>query len=102
MENTDLPKICKQFAQATLPYIFEIDTNHRNILLSIGQEVNQKIRVHRGYGKSIGRLANVLYGATLNHDTEFIFKKVIELVQNKQQNTNLVEDKIRIVQTVIS
>lgn len=45
MESTDVPQSCKQFAQATLPYLFEIETNHRNILLSISQEVKEKHQI---------------------------------------------------------
>lgn len=80
----------------------KIDTNHRNILLSIGQEVKTNIRPRRGFGKTISRLANVLYGAASKLNTELIFNKVIEQIQNKQQNTNFIEDNIRIIQTDIS
>lgn len=102
LEHTDIPQIYKPFAQVTLSYSYEIDSNHQNILLLIGQEVSLKIKIRRGFGKTIGRLANVLYGAALNLDTEFIFNKVSELMRNKQQNNNFMKDKIRIVQTEIS
>jgi len=53
MENTDLSQICKLFAQDTFLYLYEIDGNHRNILFPIGHKVDQKVRVRRGFEKSI-------------------------------------------------
>lgn len=102
MAHTDILYSCMQFAQATLPYLYEIESNHRNALLSIGQEEDPKIRIRRGLGKSISRLANVLYGVVSNWDIESIFKNIEELVQNRQQHTNILEEKIRIVQTEVS
>jgi len=67
-----------------------------------GRKSAQKSEFAEVLEKNISRLANVLYGATLNLNTEFIFNKVTELVQNKQQNINLMKGQIRIVQTNIS
>lgn len=102
MENSDVLHSCKQFAQATLPYVYEIESNHRNIFLSIGQEMEQEIRTRRGLGKTIGRLANVLYGTAMNLDIESIIKSVVTLVQSKRQNINIPKDQTRMVQTDIS
>lgn len=35
--NTDLPQLCQQYAQSTIPYVHEIENNHNNILASIGE-----------------------------------------------------------------
>lgn len=78
-EHTDISHSCKQFAQATLPYLYEIDSNHKNILLTIGQEGSTNHRIRRGFGKTFGRLANVLYGISSNLDMKFIFDKITEI-----------------------
>jgi hypothetical protein len=36
LESNDSIYICQLFSQATLPYLYEIEINHRNILSSIG------------------------------------------------------------------
>lgn len=37
---TELVHPCKQFDQSTLPYLFEIETNHDNIWSTIGQDTS--------------------------------------------------------------
>lgn len=80
MENTDVSYGSKQFIQATHLYLNEIDTFFIFFLL-IGQKVNTNIRTPSDFGKIISHLANVLYGTTSKLDTEFIFNKIVELVQ---------------------
>lgn len=50
--------------------------------------------------KTVDCLTNVQYGTASNLNTAFNFNKVTELVRNKQQNTNLMKNKI-IIQTNI-
>lgn len=94
MENTDVPYSCKHFAQAIFLYLYEIDSNYWDILLSIGREVEPEIRTRKGLGRTIGRLANVFYGAALDLDIESTFKSVVKLVQSKCQNINIPENQI--------
>jgi hypothetical protein len=98
--NTSIPNGCQQISQATLPYLYEIKNNHKNILASKGEATNERYR--RGIGKAVSRLANALYGSLSNLDFDLIIKKIIELKQNKQKNINSVEDKIRIIQTSVN
>lgn len=98
--STSIPHGCQQFSQATLPYLYEIENNHNSILASIEEATNDRHR--RGIERALSRLANVLYGSLSNLDFDLIIKKVVELKQNKQKNTNAVEDKIRIVQTSVN
>jgi len=70
--KTDLPYGCKQFAQATIPYLFEIVNNHNNILAPIGEQTTLNERYRRGIEKAVSRLTNVLYGSFLNLDINFI------------------------------
>jgi hypothetical protein len=90
----------QQISQATLPYLYEIENNHKNILASIGEATNERYR--HEIGKAVSRLANVLYSSLSNLDFDLIIKKIIELKQNKQKTINSVEDKIRIIQTSVN
>ncbi|KAL5241524.1 hypothetical protein ACI65C_008934 [Semiaphis heraclei] len=67
-ENSDNSHTCQHFAQATLPYLFEIQTNHQAILSSIGPKIATVDRIRRGFGNTFKRLANVLYGISSNLD----------------------------------
>jgi len=40
LENNDTLYICQLFSQATLPHLYEIETNHQNILSTLGQSVD--------------------------------------------------------------
>ena len=89
-ENTDNSHTCQLFAQATLPYLYEIQTNHQTILSSIGPKITTVDRIHRGFGNTFKRLANVLYGISSNLDYELIFSKIIDFTSHKQTNTDLI------------
>lgn len=101
-ENTDNYHTCQLFAQATLPYLYEIQTNHQTILSSIGPKITTVDRIRRGFGNTFKRLANVLYGISSNLDYELIFSKIIDFTSNKQTNTDLIKKNLRIFQTEIS
>jgi len=70
MENrfgsVEIEEICllfiQQFSRATLPYLNEIEDNHRSLMLAIDNDGN---RVRRGLGQTFRRMANVLYGVML-------------------------------------
>ena len=102
LESNDSIYICQLFSQATLPYLYEIEINHRNILSSIGQSVNTNDRIRRGLRNAISRLASVLYGNIENMDMEFIFSKIAQLAYTNKNNLNLVPEQIRIIQTKIT
>ncbi|KAL4153815.1 hypothetical protein QTP88_001648 [Uroleucon formosanum] len=103
--NAEIENICnqflRQFAITTRPYLYEIQINRHNAMLSIEHNSNNKIRNRRGLGGTFKRLINVLYGAYSKIDTEFIFKQILELTKNKIQNINLVKEKTRVVQAEI-
>ncbi|KAL4101311.1 hypothetical protein QTP88_021331 [Uroleucon formosanum] len=100
--STEISNACEQFVQlfarATLPYLYEIETSHRNMLLSIGDKDTGKVRARRGLAHTVQQVANVLYGMYSSIDTEFIFNKIIALSQNKSQNINLNLERMRIMQ----
>jgi len=97
-ENTNILQICKQFAQATLPYV-EINSNQQNIITSVGYNINPTNIIRCRLWKTLSRRANVLYGIYSNLDIEFIFNKILESKTDKQNNINLFKEKTRIVQT---
>lgn len=103
--NAEIENICNQFVNqfstTTRPYLYEIQLNRRNAMLSIEHNSNNEIRNRRGLGSTFKRLINVLYGAYSKTDTEFIFKQIVELTKNKIQNINLVKEKTRVVQAEI-
>ncbi|KAL4153814.1 hypothetical protein QTP88_001647 [Uroleucon formosanum] len=103
--NAEIENICnqflRQFAITTRPYLYEIQINRHNAMLSIEHNSNNKIRNRRGLGGTFKRLINVLYGAYSKIETEFIFKQILELTKNKIQNINLVKEKTRVVQAEI-
>ncbi|KAE9523134.1 hypothetical protein AGLY_016475 [Aphis glycines] len=83
--------------RATLPYLYEIETNHRNMLLSLRDKDTGKTRVRRGLVHTVQRVVNVLYGIYSNIDTEFIFNKILTLSQSKNQNITLHLERMRIM-----
>ncbi|KAL4136006.1 hypothetical protein QTP88_007580 [Uroleucon formosanum] len=100
--STEISNACEQFVQlfarATLPYLYEIETSHQNMLLSIGDKDTGKVRARRGLAHTVQQVANVLYGMYSSIDTEFIFNKIIALSQNKSQNITLNLERMRIMQ----
>ncbi|KAL4154598.1 hypothetical protein QTP88_000455 [Uroleucon formosanum] len=100
--STEISNACEQFVQlfarATLPYLYEIETSHRNMLLSIGDKDTGNVRARRGLAHTVQQVANVLYGMYSSIDTEFIFNKIIALSQNKSQNITLNLERMRIMQ----
>ena len=102
LESNDSIYICQLFSQATLPYLYEIEINHQNILSTIGQSVNTNDRFRRGLRNAISRLVSVLYGNIENIDMEFIFSKIKQLTQTNKNNLNLVPEQIRMIQTKLT
>lgn len=100
---TEIGDICKQFLrqfrQATLPHLYEIETNHRSMMLSIGYNDTDNSRVRRGVFRTFGRLANVLHGVYTKLDLQIIYDKVFELATSKAQNINYIHDSTRIIRT---
>jgi len=78
--SVEFEEICslfiQQFTRATLPYLNDIEANHRSLMLAIGNDGN---RVRRGLGQTIRRMANVLYDVCSKIDVEFIFNQILEL-----------------------
>lgn len=72
----------------------------KNALISRGYNTNLANIIRRGLGKTFSRLTNVQYGIFSNFDIEFNFDKILDSRANKQNN--LVQEKIRIVQSEIS
>jgi len=103
--NAEIENICNQFlhqfSTTTRPYLYEIQINRRNAMLSIEHNSNNEIRNRRGLGGTFKRLINVLYGVYSKIDTEFIFNQILELTKNKIRNINLVKEKTRVVQAEI-
>jgi hypothetical protein len=103
--NAEIESICNQFihyfSTTTQPYLYEIQLNRRNAMLSLGQNINNEFRNRRGLGGTFKRLINVLYGAFSKIDTEFIVKQILELTKNKIQDINLVKEKTRVVQAEV-
>lgn len=94
----ELTSVCKlfipQFNLATLPYLFEIESNYRSLMLAIGYKPNERTR--RGLTHTVKRLINVLYGVCSKLDVGFIVDKIIELGQRKLDGLNLVSEHTRI------
>lgn len=97
IENT-CNQFVQQFSATTLPYLYEIQSNRHNVMLSIGHHSITKNRIQRGLGSTFKRLINVLYGKFSNIDPEFIFRHILELNNNKMQSINLENEQTRIVQ----
>ncbi|XP_060848447.1 uncharacterized protein LOC132927889 [Rhopalosiphum padi] len=89
----------QQFSRATLPYLNEIDANHRSLMLAIGYTHTEETRIRRGLGSAFRRVANVLYGICSKIDIEFIISRIMELNRTKVNSLNLTPEKIRISQT---
>ena len=102
LESNDSIYICQLFSQATLPYLYEIEVNHQNILSSIGQSVHTNDRIRHGLRNAISRLASVLYGIAENIDMGFIFSKIAQLTNTNKNNVDLIPKKIQIIQTKIT
>ena len=102
LENNDTLYICHLFSQATLPYLYEIETNHQNILSTLGQSVDTNDRFRRGLRNAISRLASVLYGNIENIDMEFIFSKIASLTHTNKNNLNLIPEQIRMIQSKLT
>jgi len=100
-ENSDIPIPCQLFAQATLPYLFEIQVNHQTILSSIGPKIATVDIIRREFGNIFKRLGNVLYGISSNLDYELIFIKIIDFTNNKRTKTDLRKKNLRIFQAEI-
>ncbi|XP_026819373.1 uncharacterized protein LOC113558051 [Rhopalosiphum maidis] len=100
--STEISNACEQFVQvfsrATLPYLYEIETSHRNMLLSIGDKYTGEARIRRGLVHTVQRMVKVLYGMYSNIDTDFIFKQIIALSLSRNQNITLSSERIRIMQ----
>ena len=98
----ELSPTCDQFVQtfarATLPYMYEIEANHRNMMVSIGYNSSEGGRTRRGLGSKIQRMTNFLYGIYSKIDTEFIFDKILALSESKIKDLNLIPERTRIVQ----
>jgi len=101
-KKTEVPLLCRQFVQATIPYLYEIENNHNNILESIGEISDTNVRPRRGIEKAVSRMANVLYGSFANLDVEFIVKKIVELTKNKQNEINLTDNKTRLIKASVN
>lgn len=71
-----MSQIRQRFAQATLPYLYEIDLNQENIITSIGNNTNPTNRIRCEHRKTISRLAND--GIHMEYDIKFIFNKILE------------------------
>jgi len=97
IENPENTQSCRQFAQATVPYLHEIDQNHHNILSTIGNNDQSKSRIRRGLGNAVSRVANVLFGNAENIDFGFIFNKITQLVKSKVKDINLTSEQTRII-----
>ncbi|KAL5245865.1 hypothetical protein ACI65C_013273 [Semiaphis heraclei] len=89
IENPENTQSCRQFAQATVPYLHEIDQNHQNILSAIGNNDQSKSRTRRGLSNAVSRMANVLFGNAENIDFGSIFNKITQLVKIRKNNTKM-------------
>lgn len=101
-DKTDIPQNCCHFSQATAPYLYEIESNHENIMSAIGYQTPQDRRSRRSFGKMLGQAVNILYGIATNVDVNLVFNKILSLKTEKQINVDLIHEKIRIVQTQVS
>lgn len=97
--SVEIEEICslfiQQFSRATLPYLNEIDANHRSLMLAIGIDDN---RVRRGLGQAFRRMANVLYGVCSKIDVEFILNQISELYRSKVSSKSNIPENIRFLQ----
>lgn len=96
IENT-CQQFLKEFSQATLPYLYEIEVNHRNIMATIGSHSIEEKRVSRGLGRTFRRLASVLYGVSSKIDIQSIFDKILSLAKSRVDNINFIQEKTRVI-----
>lgn len=101
INNSETTHSCQLFAQATIPHLHEIDRNHQNILSTIGNNVESKIRNRRGLRNAISRAANILYGSTANIDFTSIFNKIAQLAKSQLDNMDVIPEQTRIVKSMI-
>jgi hypothetical protein len=85
----------KQFNQATLTQLYEIESNYRSLMLAIGY--NPHDRARRGSKNAFGRMANVLYGICSKINTTFLMDKIIDIGKGKLKSLNLINEKTRIL-----
>ncbi|KAL4104073.1 hypothetical protein QTP88_019386 [Uroleucon formosanum] len=101
--NVEIEEICslfiQQFSRATLPYLNEIEANHRSLMLAINNDDN---RVRRGLGQTFRRMANVLYGVCSKIDVEFIINQITELNRSKVPSKSNIPEKIRFLQADVN
>ena len=90
IEDPENSHSCQQFAQATIPYLHEIDQTHQIILATLGNHEKDTNRERRGLGKAISRVANVLYGNIGNIDFGSIFSKITKLATSKFNDLNAI------------
>ncbi|KAE9521285.1 hypothetical protein AGLY_018304 [Aphis glycines] len=97
--NVEIEEICslfmQQFSRATLPYLNEIEANHRSLMLAIDNDGN---RVQRGLGQAFRRMANVLYGVCSKINVEFILNQISELNRSKGPSISNISEKTRFLQ----
>lgn len=84
----------QQFTRTILPFLHQIESNHRSLMLVIGYDASEW--PWRGLGHTVRRMANALYGMCSKIDTGFIINKIIELGMSKVEKLNLIQDRIRI------
>ncbi|KAL4092466.1 hypothetical protein QTP88_026967 [Uroleucon formosanum] len=100
--SVEILDTCKQFVQvfrrATLPYLYEIESSNRNMQLTLGEHNIEKGRVRRGLINAVQKMTNVLYGIYSKIDVEFIFNKILELNQNREQSITFIPERTRITQ----
>ncbi|KAL4088679.1 hypothetical protein QTP88_023763 [Uroleucon formosanum] len=101
--NVEIEEICslfiQQFSRATLPYLNEIEANHKRLMLAINNDDN---RVRRGLGHTFRRMANVLYGVCSKIDVEFIINQITELNRSKVPSKSNIPEKIRFLQAEVN
>lgn len=105
-EPTEIGNLCKQFLQqfkqTTLPHLYEIESNHRSMMLSIGYNDTENSRVRRGLFHTFGRVANVLHGVYTKLDLQLIFDRVFELATSKAKEINYIQDTTRVVRAELN
>ncbi|XP_060872229.1 uncharacterized protein LOC132946316 [Metopolophium dirhodum] len=101
--NVEIEEICslsiQQFSRATLPYLNEIEADHRSLMLAINNDDN---RVRRGLGQTFRHMANVLYGVCSKIDVEFIINQITELNRSKVPSKSNIPEKIRFLQAEVN
>jgi len=102
LDSNDTIYICQLFSQATLPYLYEIEINHQNILSTIGHSLNTNNRFRRGLINALSRLASIHYGNIENIHMEFIFSKIAQLTHTNKNNLNLIPEQIQTIQTKLT